>query len=143
MITVLMGAPGAGKSTWIKKNATDEHIFNTEGVRVNREIDIGLYMHTQRLKAVKAVESGKSLIADGTHTIATHRQVWLNLSKRLNLPNRIIVFPVDLQTLLNVQLTREHPAPRNVVVNHYTRLKSAQSLITKEGWDEIIYAQRF
>ena len=143
MITVLMGAPGAGKSTWIKKNATDEHIFNTEGVRVNREIDIGLYMHTQRLKAVKAVESGKSLIADGTHTIATHRQVWLNLSKRLNLPNRIIVFPVDLQTLLNVQLTREHPAPRNVVVNHYTRFKSAQSLITKEGWDEIIYAQRF
>jgi predicted kinase len=143
MITVLMGAPGAGKSTWIKKNATDEHIFNTEGVRVNREIDIGLYMHTQRLRAIKAVESGKSLIADGTHTIVSHRQVWLNLAKRLNLPKRIIVFPVDLQILLNVQLTREHPAPRNVVVNHYIRLKSAQSVITKEGWDEIIYAQRF
>jgi predicted kinase len=143
MITVLMGAPGAGKSTWIKKNATNEHIFNTEGVRVNREIDIGLYMHTQRLRAIKAVESGKSLIADGTHTIVSHRQVWLNLAKRLNLPKRIIVFPVDLQILLNVQLTREHPAPRNVVVNHYIRLKSAQSVITKEGWDEIIYAQRF
>ena len=143
MITVLMGAPGAGKSTWIKNNATDEHIFNTEGVRINRDIDVASYMQIQRLRAIKAVESGKSLIADGTHTIQSHRQVWLNLSKRLNLPNRIIVFPVDLQTLLNVQLTRQHPAPRNVVVSHYTRLKSAQSLITKEGWDEIIYAQRF
>ena len=143
MITVLMGAPGAGKSTWVSKNVTDEHIYKTEGVRINREIDVGIYMQTQRLRAIKAVESGKSLIADGTHTIASHRQVWLNLSKRLNLPNRIIVFPVDLQTLLNVQLTRQYPAPRNVVVNHYTRLKSAQSLITKEGWDEIIYAQRF
>jgi predicted kinase len=143
MITVLMGAPGAGKSTWIKNNATDEYIFNTEGVRVNRDIDVASYMQIQRIRAIKAVESGKSLIADGTHTIQTHRQVWLNLAKRLDLPKRIVVFPVDLQTLLNVQLTRQHPAPRNVVVNHYTRLKSAQSLITKEGWDEIIYAQRF
>lgn len=143
MITVLMGAPGAGKSTWIKNNATDEHIFNTEGVRVNRDIDVASYMQIQRMRAIKAVESGKSLIADGTHTIQSHRQVWLNLAKRLELPKRIIVFPVDLQTLLNVQLTRRHPAPRNVVVNHFSRLKSAQSLITKEGWDEIIYAQRF
>jgi predicted kinase len=143
MITVLMGAPGAGKSTWIKNNATDEHIFNTEGVRVNRDIDVASYMQIQRIRAIKAVESGKSLIADGTHTIQSHRQVWLNLAKRLELPKRIIVFPVDLQTLLNVQLTRQHPAPRNVVVNHFSRLKSAQSLITKEGWDEIIYAQRF
>jgi len=143
MITVLMGAPGAGKSTWIKNNATDEHVFNTEGVRVNRDIDVASYMQIQRIRAIKAVESGKSLIADGTHTIQSHRQVWLNLAKRLELPKRIIVFPVDLQTLLNVQLTRQHPAPRNVVVNHFTRLKSAQSLITKEGWDEIIYAQRF
>ena len=142
MITVLMGAPGAGKSTWIKKNATDEYIYNTEGVRINREMDIASYMHIQRLKAIKAVESGQSLIADGTHTITQHRLVWLNLAKRLELPKRIIVFPVSLQTLLNVQLTRLHPAPRNVVVDHYTRLKSAQLLIKNEGWDEIIYVQR-
>lgn len=142
-ITVLMGAPGAGKSTWVSKNATNEHIYNTEGVRVNREIDVASYMHYQRLKAIKAVESGKSLIADGTHTISTHRQVWLNLAKRLNLPSKLIVFPVDLQTLLQVQLTRIYPAPHNVVIDHYTRLKKAQNLIKNEGWDEIVYAERY
>lgn len=142
MITVLMGAPGAGKSTWVKQNATDEHIFNTEGVRVNREMDIASYMHIQRLRAIKAVEAGQSLIADGTHTIAQHRLVWLNLAKRLELPKRIIVFPVALPILLNVQKTRQHPAPSNVVVDHYKRLQSAQMLIKKEGWDEIIYVQR-
>ena len=143
MITVLMGAPGAGKSTWVSRNAIDEHIFNTEGVRVNRDMDIGSYMHIQRVRAIKAVESGKSLIADGTHTITTHRLVWLNLAKRLELPTRLIVFPTDLTTLLNVQRTRQYPAPRNVVIDHYARLKSAQLLIKKEGWDEIIYNQRY
>jgi len=143
MITVLMGAPGAGKSTWVSKNATNEYIYSTEGVRVNREIDIASYMQFQRLKAIQAVEGGKSLIADGTHTITTHRQVWLNLANRLELPKRLIVFPTDLSILLNVQLSRQHPAPRNVVINHHTRLQRAQSLIKHEGWDEIIYAKRY
>ena len=143
MITVLMGAPGAGKSTWVSKNVTDEHIYNTEGVRVNRDIDVAAYMYNQRIKAVRAVESGKSLIADGTHTIAQHRLVWLNLAQRLNLPKRIIVFPVNLQVLMNVQMTRAYPAPMKVVADHYNRMKTAQLIIRKEGWDEIIYSERY
>jgi len=143
MITVLMGAPGAGKSTWVSRNATDEYIFNTEGVRINREMDVASYMHIQRLKAIKAVEAGKSLIADGTHTITSHRLVWLNLAKRLELPTRLLVFPVNLQTLLTVQRGRQYPAPSNVVIDHYTRLKRVQPLTKQEGWDEITYAQRF
>ena len=42
MITVLMGAPGAGKSTWLKLNANgSEHIYDTHAVRMNKEIDVG------------------------------------------------------------------------------------------------------
>jgi predicted kinase len=143
MITVLMGAPGAGKSTWVSQNGSSEHIFNTEGVRVNREMDIASYMHFQRVKAIKAVESGKSLIADGTHTITTHRLVWLNLAKRLGLPTKLVIFKVNLDILLAVQKTRQYPAPSKVVIDHYTRLKKAELIARNEGWDEIIYAQRF
>ena len=142
MITVLMGAPGAGKSTWVAKNATNEHIFNTEAVRINRDIDAGEYMKHQRIKAIKAVESGKSLIADGTHTISTHRRVWLNLAQRLQLPTRLIVFQTQLPTLLNVQSIREFPAPRNVVVDHHRRLEQSLMLIKKEGWESIDYIKR-
>jgi predicted kinase len=137
-----MGAPGAGKSTWVAKNATNEHIFNTEAVRINRDIDAGEYMKHQRIKAIKAVESGKSLIADGTHTISTHRRVWLNLAQRLQLPTRLIVFQTQLPTLLNVQSIREFPAPRNVVVDHHRRLEQSLMLIKKEGWESIDYIKR-
>lgn len=138
MITVLMGAPGAGKSTWVRNNKHgDEHIFNTEAVRINRELDVAGFMQHQRIKAIKAVESGKDLIADGTHTIGTHRKVWLSLADRLDLPTRLIVFDTALATLLGVQKMREFPAPHKVVVDHHRRLQMAKHTIVREGWDSI------
>jgi predicted kinase len=138
MITVLMGAPGAGKSTWVRNNKHgDEHIFNTEAVRINRELDVAGFMQHQRIKAIKAVESGKDLIADGTHTIGTHRKVWLSLADRLDLPTRLIVFDTALATLLGVQKMREFPAPHKVVVDHHKRLQMAKHTIVREGWDSI------
>jgi predicted kinase len=138
MIIVLMGAPGAGKSTWVANNKTgEEHIFNTEGVRVNRELDVAAYMQHQRIKAIKAVESGKRLIADGTHTIGTHRKVWLNLVNRLGLETRLIVFDTALATLLGVQDMREFPAPKQVVIDHHRRLQLAKHTIVREGWGSI------
>ena len=138
MITVLMGAPGAGKSTWVRNNKHgDEHIFNTEAVRINRELDVAGFMQHQRIKAIKAVESGKDLIADGTHTIGTHRKVWLSLADRLDLPTRLIVFDTALATLLGVQKMREFPAPHKVVVDHHRRLQMAKHTIVREGWNSI------
>ena len=138
MIVVLMGAPGAGKSTWVRKNKSGfEYIFNTEAVRVNRELDIAAFMGLQRLKAIKAVESGKDLIADGTHTIQSHRKVWLNLADRLGLDTKLVVFDTRLETCLEVQKQREFPAPRKVVVNHHRRMQMAKLHIKREGWGSI------
>ena len=138
MITVLMGAPGSGKSTWVFKNKTGfEHIYNTEAVRVNRELDIAAFMGLQRYKAIKAVEDGKDLIADGTHTIQSHRKVWLNLADRLGLETKLVVFDTRLETCLEVQKQREFPAPRKVVVDHHQRMQMAKLHIKREGWHDI------
>lgn len=138
-----MGAPGAGKSTWLNRNKTGfEHVYNTEAVRVNRELDVAAYMQIQRIKAVKAAESGKDVVADGTHTIATHRRFWLNLADRLGLDTRLVVFETPLQTCLDVQKTREYPAPRKVIVDHHQRMQMAKLHIRREGWDVIDHVIR-
>ena len=138
MIVVLMGIPGAGKSTWVHFNETGfEHIYNTEAVRRDRELDIAAYMNIQRRRAIMAVESGKTLIADGTHTIATHRQVWLKLAERLGIETRLIVFDTPLDVCLAVQTEREYPAPRKIVIDHHRRLQMAKLQIKREGWGEI------
>ena len=138
MIVVLMGIPGAGKSTWVRLNKSGlEHIYNTEGVRIDRELDVAAYMNIQRRKAIMAVEAGKTLIADGTHTIATHRQVWLKLAERLGLETRLIIFDTPLDVCLAVQNEREFPAPRKVVIDHNRRLQMAKLQVKREGWGEI------
>lgn len=138
MITVLMGAPGAGKTTWLKLNASGtEHIYDTHPVRLNREIDAGIFMHQARLKAVKAAEAGMDLICDGTHTITSHRQVWLNLAQRLGVPCRLVIFDTPLNQLLAAQRQREFPAPDRVVIDHYQRMQAAKVLAQKEPWDFI------
>jgi len=138
MIVCLMGAPGAGKSTWVLKNKSGfEHIFNTEGVRRNRDMDIGIYMNLQRAKAIRAVEAGQMLIADGTHTIQSHRRVWLTLAERLGLDTKLVVFDTPLNILLEVQKHREFPAPRNVVVDHHRRMQMAKLHVKAEGWGSI------
>ena len=139
LITVLMGAPGAGKSTWVRNNASGfEYIYNTQAVRMYRDLDVGLYLHIARLKAVAALEDGKDLIADGTHTIAKHRLVWLNAAERLGIETKLIVFDTHWQICLDVQKGREYPAPRSVVVNHCRNLKiQVRSAIAREGWGSI------
>ena len=133
-----MGAPGAGKSTWTRNNKTGfEHVYNTEAVRVNRDLDIAAFMQLQRLKAVKAAEAGKFIIADGTHTISTHRRFWLNLAERLGLETKLVVFDTRLETCLEVQKQREFPAPRKVVVDHHQRMQMAKLHIKREGWGTI------
>ena len=139
LITVLMGAPGAGKSTWVRNNASGfEHIYNTEAVRINRDLDVGRYLYIARLKAIAALEEGKDLIADGTHTIATHRLVWLRAAERLGICTQLIVFDTHWQICLDVQKGREYPAPRSVVVTHCRNLKiQVRSTIAREGWGSI------
>jgi predicted kinase len=138
MITVLMGAPAAGKTTWIQLNANGtEYIYDTHPVRYNKDLDVGAFMQQARLKAIKAAESGQDLICDGTHTITNHRLIWLNLAKRLNTPSRLVIFDTTLDKLLQGQRTRQFPAPDRVVIDHYKRLQVAKKLVQSEAWDFI------
>ena len=112
-------------------------MFNTEAVRINRELDIAAFMNLQRHKAILAVESGKDLIADGTHTIKTHRQVWLNLADRLGIDTKLVVFDTRLEMCVEVQKQREFPAPIKVVRDHHSRLQLAKLHVKREGWGSI------
>jgi predicted kinase len=138
MITVLMGAPAAGKSTWLKANAIgDEHIYNTEAIRVYRDIDRDLYMRNIRRQAYLAVKDGKSVIADGTHTMAQHRNYWLKVAKEFEVKTKLVLFDTPLNVLLIGNAKRLHPAPVKVVRDHYVRFNRSKELVRLEPWDQI------
>lgn len=138
MITVLMGAPAAGKTTWVQKNKTGfEHIYSTELVRINRELDVDYFMASIRAKAISAAKNGKDIIADGTHTIAHHRGFWLAIAKRLEIETQLIVFDTALPLLIAGNSKREHPCPNDVLLKHHKRMQIAKRIIDREPWDNV------
>lgn len=138
MITVLLGAPGSGKTTWTMKNRTDkDYIYNIDAIRYVPGLDVGTYTDFHRKRAIWKVQEGFSLIADATHTIKAHRDVWRHLGDRLGLQTRIVLFDVPLTTLIEVQKHREFPVKRSVVVDHHRKLQLARHAIDREGWGAI------
>jgi predicted kinase len=143
MITVLMGCPAAGKTTWMMKNKEgNEHIYSTEAVRTNREMDVDRFMHHIRTKAALAASKGNSVIADGTHTMDIHRGFWLNVAKKYDHQTRLIVFDTALHVALGFNSMRAYPAPPKIVRDHWRRCQMAMRKIDREGWDSIEIIKR-
>jgi predicted kinase len=138
MITVLMGAPGAGKTTWLEANRKpSDHIYNTSAVRINKDLDVATYMGYIRLKAAKAIDQGIDVIADGTHTIRDHRIYWLKLAKRYEINTRLIIFETPLALLLEGNARRTYPASYKAILDHHKRLRASLSIVENEGWTKI------
>jgi len=143
MITVLMGAAGAGKSTWTRINKNgDEHVYNIDAIRANKDLDVQAYCNHMRIKAIMAVENGADLIADATHVIKSHRLIWLRLGQRLGIETRLIAFDTQLELLLQAQKNREFPVKNSVVVDQNRKFQFSKNEIKREGWGQIDIVKR-
>ena len=132
-----MGAPGAGKTTWLKANRTDEHIASTEQIRADREIDRGEFMHWMRQRAIQELDDGRNVIADGTHTDRRHRAFWLNLAEVYSAEIKLIVFDTSLELLLAAQRIRTASVPNNIVRKYFRDFQLTLPFIAYEPWDSV------
>ena len=122
----------------MKQNKTgDEHIYSADLVRVNKDLDVDLFMAIIRSKAITAVMNGKNVIADGTHTIKTHRMFWLALAKRYQVETKLIVFDTPLQLLLKGNSIRQHPCDTDVLLKHHKSMPMAKRHALREAWNSI------
>jgi predicted kinase len=138
MITVLMGAPGAGKTTWIARNASgEEHIASTEPLRADRSIDGAMFMNQLRRRAEIAARDGLDVIADGTHIDRRHRAFWLQLAREVETETRLIVFKTSLLLLHKAQDYRTAPVPKSIVSKYHQDLNKSLRTVHLEPWGSI------
>jgi protein phosphatase len=145
-LVVLIGALGAGKTTFAQKHFRTTEILSSDLFRalisndeneqsVSREAFIALhFILEQRLKL------GKLTVVDATNTIPEHRQVLLHLAAAYQVIPVAIVFnlPLELCCQRNlVRLTRQ--VDSLILYEQYQRVQQSLSTLPQEGFASIYF----
>ncbi len=144
-----IGAPGAGKSTWVKKfeqenenvvvhssdSIRDSIKWKSYGYQKNDHKDIFLIM---QLRAIADLQKGKTVVYDATNIGSRHRKNLLH-QLRIMVPElslEAVLFDIPLDTCLERNAQREGKAkvPEDVVFRMHRHLVKPSA---SEGWDKL------
>lgn len=141
-IYVLMGAPGAGKTTWCKEHASGMHVASTEPLRDDKTIDRVAFLDEMRRAAAVEARRGCDIVVDATNIDPRDRARWRALAATERLRPVLIVFDVPLEVLLAAQKGRSHPVSDDVVRSYSRAMEQERAKIAGEGWADVVTVRR-
>jgi predicted kinase len=144
---VMVGAPGAGKTTYAKKLAERENavIISGDDVRAelygSAEIQGNWVEIWDRIDELVSESCGMPVILDGTHYRTDYRQEAYTLLKSYGYDRvEAVIINPSLATCLarNFQRT-ERNVPDYVIKDMYTKLQTSLKTIDHEPFDRLNY----
>lgn len=131
-LIILAGCPGAGKSTWGKKFATENNVVYVSTDEIRAEIGSGesdqsvsaAAFGIARQRVSQALATGKSVMIDATNVNPKSRKDWINLGKEHEAYIVAVAFEVPKEELLKRDSQRERHVGPEVIdrfVNKYQR----------------------
>jgi predicted kinase len=137
-LTILMGAPGSGKSTWA---AGRGEVVSTEGARVDpgaaREV-----MSTAYRRMHELLENDEDVIWDTCAASPAARKAALGIARRYGAEVEVTVFDPPVETCLEAQRTREHPVPDERVRRYHADIRRQIPALASEGFGRVKIIRR-
>ncbi|UXE02819.1 RNA ligase [Staphylococcus phage Koomba-kaat_1] len=138
-LILMRGAPGSGKTTYIKENGLEGYslspdilrtqysapVYDTEGnLRISQEEDHKVWDLLFSILE-KRMENGEFTVIDATHSTAKLIKKYEKLSNKYGYRVYVVNIEVELDTLLERNNNRQEvkKVPVNVIENIYERLK--------------------
>ncbi|MDQ3855463.1 MAG: AAA family ATPase, partial [Chloroflexota bacterium] len=142
-LVVLVGAAGAGKSTFAARHFLPTQIVSTDRCRalVGDREDVQAFSKQAfelfYFLIEKRMELDKLIVADSTALEASVRQHLLGLARVHGYPAVAIVFTAGLELRRARNVGRERKVPDDVLVRQQAALEAALPEMRREGWDEV------
>lgn len=133
-LVVLVGPPGAGKTTWLQNNLADAVRVDLEEIRRNPDANRGAIIDAAIDKAFTELRAGRIVAFDSTAINADFRARLRGVAAHVNAPAYAVVFDVPLDDLLAAQKTRTSPVPDARVRELYDQFRDQLVDIYAEGW---------
>jgi predicted kinase len=143
---VMVGAPGAGKSTYAKKLAETENAVIISGDDVRQELYgdssvQGSWIQIwDRIEELVSGSCGMSVILDGTHYRKDYREEAITLLRSFGyLRVEAVVVNPSLPACLARNFQRKRHVPDYVIKEMHEKLQTSLKTIDNEDFDRITY----
>jgi len=141
---VMVGAPGAGKSTYAEKLAKTEDAVIISGDNVRAELygdadAQGSWVEIwDRIEELVSESCGKIVILDGTYHRTDYRQEAITLLKSYGYDKiEAVVVNPGLETCIMRNARRHRGVPRHVIINMHEQLEQSLENIYAEDFDRL------
>jgi predicted kinase len=140
-VIITVGAPGSGKSTWIKKyKTTNPHVtvLSSDDLRAvfgkdenDQSVSGRVFEHMEN-EVDRLLREGKDVCIDATNMHRKARKPWVNLAAMHNAHLIAYVFIVDRDILIERNQKRGASGGRNVPVDVIDRMLNNYVVPSKE-----------
>lgn len=137
-LTVLMGAPGAGKSTYAA--GVGGEVVSTDNVRVTGDRGEALRGAYRRLHQL--LSSGADAVFDTTASNPSIRKAALGIAQRYHAAAEIHVIDAPVEHCVSAQRGREHPAAEDAVRRIHAEVERQLPGLKYEGWSSVNIRRR-
>lgn len=132
-LTVLMGAPGAGKSTYAARLGT---VVSTDASRGHKELG-GEVLHQAYRRINQLLAQGKDVVFDTTGANPNVRKAAVRIAKKHGAQVNACVLDTPLKTCLDAQKGRSVPVAATDVARIHGTVQNAVRGLKTEGFGNV------
>lgn len=148
-LTILVGIPASGKTTWAHRNNENAVVLSSDGVRADMGIDEYSPEMNERVFAefhrqlAEKIRSGRNVILDATNLRREYRFAARTVAREaviagFALRERCILFPVGKAFERNRERTERFRVPDEVMKSMWSSYCRSYAEVWNEGFDDVL-----
>ncbi len=143
-LVVLVGASGAGKTTWAAARYRAEEVVSSDALRGilgsgPHDLDASTDAFAV-LETIVAARLGRGLttVVDTLGLESTRRRAWLESARAAGLPAAVVLLDTPDAECRRRNGARDRPVPAPVLAGQLRSVRDARGSLAAEGWDVVV-----